>query len=81
MNLLQAMVEDPAYEGKTFGIISMRSGRQNHINTLRSLVLNRFDPRVLEERRILCGSSAEFQGDERDVILLSLVDVRRVSTK
>lgn len=76
VNLLQAMVEDPAYEGKTFGIISMRSGRQNHINTLRSLVLNRFDPRVLEERRILCGSSAEFQGDERDVILLSLVDTK-----
>ena len=29
---------------------------------------------AIEERRLLCGNSAQFQGDERDVILLSMVD-------
>lgn len=29
---------------------------------------------VIEERDILCGDSAQFQGDERDVVFLSMVD-------
>lgn len=74
VRLMQAMIADPAYEGKTFGVISMRSGSQSQIRLLKSLIYAAFDPREIEKRRILCGSSAEFQGDERDVILLSLVD-------
>lgn len=74
VRLLQAMTADPAYEGKTFGVISMRSGSQSQIRLLKNLIYAAFDPREIEKRRILCGSSAEFQGDERDVILLSLVD-------
>ncbi len=74
VRLMQAMIADPAYEGKTFGVISMRSGSQSQIRLLKNLIYAAFDPRDIEKRRILCGSSAEFQGDERDVILLSLVD-------
>lgn len=32
------------------------------------------NPSVIEERRILCGNASHFQGDERDVIFLSMVD-------
>ena len=32
------------------------------------------DPKEYESREILCGSSAQFQGDERDIIFLSLVE-------
>ena len=74
INLLKAMIGDPAYQGKTFGVICMRSGKPAQINRLKAMMMTAFDPRVIEERQLICGSSAEFQGDERDVILLSMVD-------
>lgn len=74
IRLLKAMIHDPAYEGKTFGIIPMRSVHGAQVNRIRRLLVENFDPRELEKRRIHCGISAEFQGDERDVIILSLVD-------
>ena len=80
VNLLRAMMADPAYEGKTFGVIAMRSGKPAQIMRLKQLVMTSFDPREIEARRLICGSSAEFQGDERDVILLSLVDSAEAGT-
>lgn len=74
IRLLRAMIQDPAYEGKTFGIIPMRSVHGAQVNRIRRLLAENFDPRELEKRRIHCGISAEFQGDERDVVILSLVD-------
>lgn len=74
IRLLKAMIHDPAYAGKTFGIIPMRSVHGAQVNRIRRLLAENFDPRELERRRIHCGISAEFQGDERDVVILSLVD-------
>lgn len=74
IRLLRAMIHDPAYDGKTFGIISMRSVHGAQVNRIRRLLVENFDPREIERRRIHCGISAEFQGDERDVVILSLVD-------
>lgn len=74
IRLLRAMIHDPAYDGKTFGIIPMRSVHGAQVNRIRRLLVENFDPREIERRRIHCGISAEFQGDERDVVILSLVD-------
>ena len=74
IRLLKAMMADPRYDGKTFGVIAMRSGRSTQINRIHQLLIENFDPREIEARELICGSSADFQGDERDVILLSLVD-------
>lgn len=74
IRLLKAMMADPRYDGKTFGVIAMRSGRSTQINRIHQLLIENFDPREIEARELTCGSSADFQGDERDVILLSLVD-------
>lgn len=74
IRLLRAMIHDPAYAGKTFGIIPMRSVHGAQVNRIRRLLVENFDPREIERRRIHCGISAEFQGDERDVVILSLVD-------
>ncbi|HTU70333.1 MAG TPA: AAA domain-containing protein [Candidatus Baltobacteraceae bacterium] len=70
--LVMSCLEQPEYDGKTFGVISLVGEEQAAaIETrLRRLV----EPKVLEERRLLCGNSAHFQGDERDVIFLSMVD-------
>lgn len=74
INLLKAMINDPAYEGKTFGVICMRSGNPAQINRINAMLLSAFDPREIEARQLICGSSAALQGDERDVIILSFVD-------
>lgn len=65
------LVDDDAYEGKTMGVIALQGHAQaQHIETL---LAQRLDPRVIEERRLRCGEPATFQGDQRDVIFLSLV--------
>ena len=62
---------DPAYEGKTIGVISLLGGTQ--AKEIESLLLTCIDPEEWEHRRIVCGDAYAFQGDERDVMLLSLV--------
>ncbi len=63
--------------GKTFGVITMVGDKQAEIvdNMLRA----QLEPAVYEQRRILCGNPAQFQGDERDVIFLTLVDSKEDS--
>ena len=39
-----------------------------------ALLRQRIEPAEYKRRRILCGDSAQFQGDERDVMFLSIVD-------
>lgn len=70
--LIKSCMKQPEYEGKTFGIISMLSGEQ--ISCIQKLLFEHFEPAEIESRRILFGTSENFQGDERDVVFLSLVD-------
>ncbi|MBO0792757.1 MAG: AAA family ATPase, partial [Ktedonobacteraceae bacterium] len=71
-SLLIAATEQPEYRDATFGVISMVSDRQAlHIESL----LRQYLPIAEYTRRhILCGNPAHFQGDERDIIFLSMVD-------
>jgi very-short-patch-repair endonuclease len=72
VSLIKAMTLHPAYAGKTIGVISMV--KEDQALLIQSLLHKRIDSVELERRRILAGISAEFQGDERDIILLSMVD-------
>jgi very-short-patch-repair endonuclease len=79
--IILAILRHPVYAEKTIGVISMVGDEQaKHIERLvRTLCRN--DPeldRELDKRKFLCGNPAQFQGDERDVILLSLVDSPRL---
>ena len=68
--LLKACFEMPEYADKTFGVISMLGDRQAEEIQARLSE----DPEVLEKHKMLFGNSAQFQGDERDVIILTMVD-------
>jgi very-short-patch-repair endonuclease len=68
---IQWMVGQVAYENKTIGVIALQ-GRSQAERIARKLAAV-LSPQVIEERRIRCGESANFQGDQRDVMLLSLV--------
>lgn len=69
---LSACLEDPAYKGKSFGAISLLGEDQSKL--IRELAVQELGINALEACDFLCGSPADFQGDERDVIFLSLVD-------
>ena len=70
--LMQACIKQPEYDGKTFGVISLLG--EDQAKKIQSMIAERIDLKDIQSRRILCGNSANFQGDERDVVFLSLVD-------
>ena len=71
-SLIVAAVEQPEYAGKTFGVISLVGDEQ--ADEVDKMLRTKLDPVIYENRRILCGNPAQFQGDERDVIFLSVID-------
>jgi len=70
--LIAAAIAQPEYAGKTFGVISLVGEEQ--ARAIETLLRTHLDAVEYEQRRILCGNPAQFQGDERDVIFLSMVD-------
>jgi very-short-patch-repair endonuclease len=70
--LLLACIEQPEYENATFGVISLLGGEQAEV--VQKLLLEHIDPVEYDRRKILCGDASHFQGDERDIIFLSMVD-------
>jgi len=70
--LIKAMIQHDAYKGKTIGVISMLGESQAIL--IQSLIHKEIPSVEIEDRRIQAGISGEFQGDERDVIFLSMVD-------
>jgi very-short-patch-repair endonuclease len=76
--LICAALEQPEYaeneEGKpmSFGVVSMVGDRQ--AMKIDTILRQRIEPAEYKRRQILCGDSAQFQGDERDIVFLSIVD-------
>ncbi|UWG97969.1 AAA domain-containing protein [Dehalobacter sp. DCM] len=71
-SLVVACTEQPEYQNATIGVISLVGEEQ-------AVIIDRFLQDQLsaadyKRRRIQCGNAAQFQGDERDIIFLSLVD-------
>jgi len=71
--LIIAATEQPEYAGKTIGVISLVGEEQAFLidSILRK---NLSEEEFKLEHNILCGTPAQFQGDERDVMFLSVVD-------
>ncbi|HCU35808.1 MAG TPA: hypothetical protein DGT21_10240 [Armatimonadetes bacterium] len=62
---------DDAYSGKTMGVISLLGNAQAQL--IQEMLIERLGPDQLEERGLHCGDAYAFQGDERDVMFLSMV--------
>ncbi|ARK30103.1 AAA domain-containing protein [Halalkalibacter krulwichiae] len=64
-------INDPRYNGKTMGVISLQNiGQAQEIHRL---LVNEIGTEEMERRNLICGDAYAFQGDERDIIFLSLV--------
>jgi very-short-patch-repair endonuclease len=68
---LEACLADPAYDGKTMGVVVLQGTGQ--VQLLHRMLLERIDPKEWEQRRLRVGTPPDFQGDERDIIMVSLV--------
>lgn len=68
---IKEIVENERYNGKTIGVISLLGDFQaRHIE---KKLLEEISPEEIERRELICGDAYAFQGDERDVIILSMV--------
>jgi very-short-patch-repair endonuclease len=70
--LLKALTELPEFADKTFGAISLLGDEQAGL--IQDLAVSVLDAVELGQRRFVAGNAAQFQGDERDVMFLSMVD-------
>ncbi len=65
------LYEDSRYDNRSMGVISLQGLEQAKL--IERKLLARLDAGKMEQRKLLCGDAYSFQGDERDVILLSMV--------
>ena len=65
------LIDDDNYNGKTIGVITLQGNQQASL--IENLLLKRIGEKEFHKRKIVCGNSSSFQGDERDIIFLSLV--------
>lgn len=74
-------IGDAAYEGMSMGVISLLQGGQTRL--IEQLLLERIGAEELEKRKLRVGDPYNFQGDERDVVFISVVadDNRSAATK
>lgn len=71
-SLICALKEFPEYKDKSVGVISMLGNEQSY--EIDKYLQLHMDPVEYEERKIQCGTPPQFQGDERDIIFISLVE-------
>jgi len=72
VELIAERCEDPKYEGKSMGVICLAGGQQDQL--IQHLLIDEIGAEEIEERNLLVGRPYTFQGDERDVIFLSMVN-------
>lgn len=70
-NTISELVKDEKYKAKTFGVIALQGNKQSAL--IESSLLKKIGETEFHKRKIICGNSASFQGDERDIIFLSLI--------
>lgn len=68
---LKECLDDPSYDGRTMGVISLLGTAQS--NLIEKMLLEEVPAEAWAERELQVGAPPDFQGSERDVIFLSMV--------
>jgi len=69
------LVAEPCFKGRTIGVVSLIGAQQAHY--IQTLLLERIGEQAFIEHAITCGDSATFQGKERDIMFVSMVECPR----
>jgi very-short-patch-repair endonuclease len=64
-------IANPEYAEKTFGVVSLLGTQQ--ADAIQRALIQSLGAEEVEKRRIISGNAYAFQGDERDVMFMSLV--------
>lgn len=65
------LCRDGRYDDKSMGVVVLQGEAQATL--IENQLLERLGAEEMERRRLVCGNPYSFQGDERDIMLLSLV--------
>jgi superfamily I DNA and/or RNA helicase/very-short-patch-repair endonuclease len=68
---IKEMISDPNFKGKTMGVITLLGDHQGPF--IANLLRNEIGEEEIINHRIICGNAYDFQGDERDIIFISMV--------
>lgn len=71
VSLIKICLSKPEYRNKSFGVISLAGEEQAKL--IEDMLHGALEPADYERIKLLCGTPAQFQGDERDIIFISLV--------
>lgn len=70
--IIKACLEEEIYKDSSFGVISLLGKEQ--VELVQNILIEKIGTAEIEKHNILCGDSSHFQGDEKDVIFLTMVD-------
>jgi len=62
---------DSRYAERSMGVVILQGEAQASV--IENILLERLGAEEMEKRRLICGNPYSFQGDERDIIFLSMV--------
>lgn len=65
------LVANPAYTRRSIGVISLIGNTQ--ANRIYTRLIAELGTDAIEKHQIMCGNAATFQGQERDIVFLSMV--------
>ena len=71
-SIVASMTESKEYGDKSVGVISLLG--QEQAIFIDSILQRHLRPETYQGHSILCGNASQFQGDERNIIILSMVD-------
>lgn len=65
------LIRNPVYNGQTFGVITLQGPKQHKL--LETRIREAIGDKEYVERKLICGNPYTLQGDERDIVFLSMV--------
>ncbi|MBV7272724.1 hypothetical protein JMF89_01495 [Clostridiaceae bacterium UIB06] len=71
VNKIVECCENKLYEGMTMGVISLLGEAQGEL--IENMIRERISEEEIIKRKLICGDAYSFQGDERDIMFLSMV--------
>ena len=68
---IASLVAQPEYAGRTIGVVSLIGDKQAKL--VQDRLVDAIGTELIAKHRIMCGNASTFQGQERDVMFLSMV--------
>ena len=69
---IEKIANDPAFEGRTIGVVCLIGSKQAH--QIQTLLFSRIGEEAYVAHDITCGNPPTFQGKERDIMFVSMVE-------